>query len=77
MTGLRPSRRSVRAFRLGASDAALRAAILGGHLELHRRCLGKFKGLAVKGPDSETRLSFTSGTVQVIADDMVITVITR
>ena len=36
------------------------------------------KGLPVKGPNGEARLSFTSGTVQVITEnDIVVTVITR
>lgn len=40
--------------------------------------LGSTKGVPVKGPNGEARLSFTSGTVQVITEDsIVITVITR
>jgi hypothetical protein len=40
--------------------------------------LGSTKGVPVKGPNGEARLSFTSGTVQVITENnIVITVITR
>lgn len=40
--------------------------------------LGSTKGAPVKGPNGEARLSFTSGTVQVITENnIVITVITR
>ena len=40
--------------------------------------LGSTKGSPVKGPNGEARLSYTSGTVQVITEDnIVITVITR
>ncbi|MDQ0577192.1 hypothetical protein [Agromyces albus] len=34
--------------------------------------LGSSKGLAVEGPDGETRLSFTSGTVQVITENNIV-----
>lgn len=40
--------------------------------------LGSTKGSPVKGPNGEPRLSYTSGTVQVITENnIVITVITR
>lgn len=40
--------------------------------------LGSTKGVPVKGPNGEARLSYKNGTVQVITEDnIVVTVITR
>lgn len=65
---------------LGGSKASAQRARLGieGMSPWAEDVLGSTKGVPVKGPNGEARLSFTSGTVQVITEDnIVITVITR